>query len=214
MTTPVSQGRPADPLAALPEVIERLRPAVRRLLYRERIPAWDGDDLLQRAVAAGLRRWPTIADKEQWLYGTVRWMCLIYWRRRRQDRLVTLDARFLRVAAPAEEQQEQLLDLRIQYARLPRPERRLLYLRFQLGMTLAEVARELRMSVSSVLRRQQAALERLHLLLLPDRCTPRGQRCRNHPAAAPARESSFALVPGTRGRGTEKTPIGYPKEGA
>jgi RNA polymerase sigma factor (sigma-70 family) len=214
MATPVGQDPPADPLAGLPEVIERLRPAVRRLLYRERIPAWDGDDLFQRAVAAGLRRWSTITDKEQWLYETVRWMCLIYWRRRRQDRVVTLDTRFVRAAAPAEEQRELLLDLRIQCARLPRPERRLLYLRFQLGMTLAEVAGELRMSVSSVLRHQQAALERLHLLLLPDRCTPGGQRCRNHPAAAPARASSFAFVPGPRGRRTEKTAIGYPKEGA
>jgi hypothetical protein len=56
-------GDNQEPFRALPELIERLRPALRRLFCRQGIPAWDGEDLIQQGVAAALRRWPTIAHR-------------------------------------------------------------------------------------------------------------------------------------------------------
>src|SRR6202158_4652232 len=132
----------SDPFASLPELIERLLPAVRRLFYRQQMPAWDGEDLMQEALAAALRRWTTIDDKEGWLYGTVRRMCTVYWRERRRRRWVALDASVVdprRTLVEGQERRDRLLDVDRECAKLPRHLRRLMYLRYGLGLGLAEI---------------------------------------------------------------------------
>jgi DNA-directed RNA polymerase specialized sigma24 family protein len=110
-----------EPFRALPELIERLRPGLRRLFCRQGIPAWDGEDLIQQGVAAALRRWPTIAHRETWLLGTVRCMCIVYWRERRRCRLVPIDVSAADLQGASSERQQRrdrLLDLGLQCARL------------------------------------------------------------------------------------------------
>ncbi len=156
-----------DPAAALSEVLPRLLPKVRRLFFRRRIPPWDGDDLVQQALTAAWRRWPSVAHKEAWLYGTIKNMCIVYWRRRRGRRA---DYRPNAVDLGRDQIERQrrrdlLLDIEIQSAKLPRRQRRLLFMRYRLGMTLAEVATEMAICRSYVLRQEQAALGRLRRLV-------------------------------------------------
>ena len=157
-----------DPASALSEVLARLLPAVRRLLFRQRIPPWDREDLVQRALTAACRRWPSVAHKEAWLYGTIKNMCIVYWRRRRGPRAAyrpnAVD--LARDQVESQRRRDLLLDIEIQSAKLSRRHRRLLFMRYGLGMTLAEIGTEMAICRSYVLRQEQAALERLRHLVL------------------------------------------------
>ncbi|HEV3459865.1 MAG TPA: sigma-70 family RNA polymerase sigma factor [Thermoanaerobaculia bacterium] len=158
-----------EPSCALPELIERLRPALGRLFRREGIPASDGEDLIQQAAAAALRRWPTIAHGEAWLYGTVRCMCIVYWRERRGCRLVPMEvsAANPRCASSEREQRQRrdrLLDLGLRCAKLPLSQRQVMFLRYRLGMSLAETAAATGTCVSTILRQERRALESLQRL--------------------------------------------------
>jgi RNA polymerase sigma factor (sigma-70 family) len=158
-------------------LIERLRPALRRLFCRQRIPAWDGEDLIHQGVAAALRRWPTITHKEAWLYGTIRCMCIVYWRGRRRCRLVAIDASvagLLDVGSERQQRHDRLLDLALRCANLPPDQRQVMFLRYRLGMSLAEIAAEMRTCVSTVLRQERRALERLQLLFAGARANADG----------------------------------------
>ena len=157
-----------DPSSALSEILARLLPRVRRLLFRQRIPPWDGDDLVQQALTAAWRRRASVAHKEAWLYGTIKNMCIVYWRRRRGRR-----ANYRPNAADLGRDQVErrrrldlLLDIEIQSAKLSRRQQRLLFMRYGLGMTLAEIATEMAICRSHVLRQEQVALERLRHLVL------------------------------------------------
>jgi DNA-directed RNA polymerase specialized sigma24 family protein len=130
-----------DPFAALPQIIERLRPALARLLRRQRIPAWDAEDLVQKALAAAVRRWPIISDKQGWLYGTVRRLCIVYWRERQKDRQVATDPRLLDlregVVIARQDRRDLLVDLDVLCAELPSRQRWVVSLRYGLGMGFA-----------------------------------------------------------------------------
>jgi RNA polymerase sigma factor (sigma-70 family) len=157
-----------DPAFALSEVLPRLLPRVRRLFFRQRIPPWDGDDLIQKALTAAWRRWPSVAHMEAWLYGTIKKMCIVYWRRRPGPRAAyRLNAVGVgRDQVERQRRRDLLLDIDIQSAKLPRRQRRLLFMRYRLGMTLAEVATEMAICRSHVLRQEQAALGRLRRLMV------------------------------------------------
>jgi len=188
----------SDPFAALPELIERLLPAVRRLFYRQQIPAWDGEDLMQEALAAALRRWTTIDDKEGWLYGTVRRMCTVYWRERRRRRWVALDASVVdsrRTLVEGQERRDRLLDVDRECAKLPRHLRRLMYLRYGLGLGLAEIGSEMGTCKSHVCRQEQRVVERLQGLLAAGLQRPTRCGCRRRP---PARKDATPLSPNAR----------------
>jgi RNA polymerase sigma factor (sigma-70 family) len=158
-----------DPFAALPQIIERLRPALARLLRRQRIPAWDAEDLVQKALTAAVRRWPTISDKQGWLYGTVRRLCIVYWRERQKDRLVATDPRLLDlregVVIARQDRRDLLVDLDVLCPELPSRQRWVVFLRYGLGMGFAEAAGELGICVSTVWRDERQALERLRKLV-------------------------------------------------
>lgn len=143
---------------------ERLRPALTAYLRRQRIPSWDAEDLIQRALAAAVRRGAGIADQESWIHGTVRWMSVVYWRDRRRAPAFVADPDWLedpKTAGAVIERRDLLLDLDLACRHLPRRQRRVLYLRYRLGMTLIEVARLLGGSAAGVLKLERRAIARL-----------------------------------------------------
>jgi len=157
-----------DPASALSKVLARLLPAVRRLLFRQRIPPWDGEDLIQQALTAAWCRWASVAHKEAWLYATIKNMCIVYWRRRRGPRAAyrpnAMDLGRDRVER--QRRRDLFLDIEIQSAKLSRRHRRLLFMRYRLGMTLAEIGTEMAICRSHALRQEQVALERLRRFVL------------------------------------------------
>jgi RNA polymerase sigma factor (sigma-70 family) len=186
---------PPDPYGDLPVLVQRVRPALARILHGQRVPPWDADDLIQQALLAAIRRWPTIVDRERWLHGTLHWMCVVYWRRRLGAPLVATDPAWLEeLPAPALPlaRRDQRLDLALAWRGLPRHESRLLYLRYRLGMTLTEAAAALDSCVSTVLRRERRAIARLQALARtgpsPAAGAPAGARHQLRPArpSAPA----------------------------
>jgi RNA polymerase sigma factor (sigma-70 family) len=79
-----------------------LEKAGRVYLRRYRLPPEDADDILQQTLLIYLYKHEEIYNPEAWLRGTLRKRCLLYWRRRRKNLLMLVDASILeQVAAPA-----------------------------------------------------------------------------------------------------------------
>ncbi|HEY0782152.1 MAG TPA: sigma-70 family RNA polymerase sigma factor [Thermoanaerobaculia bacterium] len=144
-----AQATDAESLVA---VLESTRPYLRRLLARYGIPRFDWEDLLQDAFVAMLVKGDEIRDTRRWLIGTIRFLCYGYRRRPIQKRVARVDPDMLEDLAPprppAQERQELFLDIASLAAVLPVRQRRLLNLRYGLGMTNDEVARSIGCSVS------------------------------------------------------------------
>jgi RNA polymerase sigma factor (sigma-70 family) len=105
-----------------------------------------------------------IAYKERWLQGTVRWMCVVYWRRQRSGPLVVANSAWLEDfegAGAGLERREEQLALTLACTQLPYRERQVVHLRYRLGMTLAEAGRVLGCWKTSVLRDERRAIARL-----------------------------------------------------
>ncbi|HEY4588533.1 MAG TPA: sigma factor, partial [Thermoanaerobaculia bacterium] len=63
-----------DPLPPVPpddqtllELLEAIRPRLRRLLRSYDIPPEDAEDLVQESILEALRKWDTIRQKDVWL---------------------------------------------------------------------------------------------------------------------------------------------------
>lgn len=151
-----------EPLDVL---LHRLRPRLKQVLGRYRIPASDAEDLVQEALVSTITKWESIEDPEAWLLVTLRNRCVVYWRKRRNSLYNAVDTAILElvsepVAAP-QERAELLWDLTTLLEELPERCRRLLRLRYGLGLDSSEVAVEMGYhpsSVRKVARRCMAAL--------------------------------------------------------
>ena len=185
-----------DPSSALSEVLARLLPRARRLLVRQRIPPWDADDLVQQALTAAWRRGASVVHQEAWLYGTIKNMCIVYWRRRRGRRAADRPnpADLGKDQVERQRRLDLLLDIEIQSAKLSRRQRQLLFMRYGLGMTLAEIATEMATCRSHVLRQEQVALKRLRRLVLGASAADR------HRGERETRRLPDSLSPATRHR--------------
>jgi RNA polymerase sigma factor (sigma-70 family) len=150
---------------SLDELLRRLRPRLKQVLSRYRVPAHDAEDLIQEALISTIQKWDTIQDPEAWLLVTLRNRCVVYWRKRRNSLYNSVDTAILEllsepVAAP-QERQELLWDLNQLLDELPERCRKLLQLRYGLGYDSAEVAEQMGYhpsSVRKVARRCMAAL--------------------------------------------------------
>jgi RNA polymerase sigma factor (sigma-70 family) len=136
-------GSAPDP-ALLEEVFSRIRPRLKQMLAYQNIPAEEAEDLLQEALLAALYKWSTIRDLERWLMGALRNRCLLYWRSQRMKLFQAVDPdslEHLGEPQPAEqERQEMLIDLERVAAGFSPYHRKILRLRFGLGLSVAEVA--------------------------------------------------------------------------
>jgi RNA polymerase sigma factor (sigma-70 family) len=157
--------KPPSPRESLDELLRRLRPRLKQVLGRYRIPVHDAEDLVQEALISTIQKWDVIQDPEAWLLVTLRNRCVVYWRKRRNNLYNSVDTAILEllsepVAAP-QERSELLWDLNNLLEELPPRCRKLLRLRYGLGFDSTEVAERMGYhpsSVRKVARRCMAAL--------------------------------------------------------
>jgi len=150
---------------SLDQLLRRLRPRLKQVLGRYRVPAHDAEDLVQEALISTIQKWDVIQDPEAWLLVTLRNRCVVYWRKRRNSLYNSVDSAILEllsepVAAP-QERSELLWDLNNLLEELPPRCRKLLRLRYGLGYDSGEVAERMGYhpsSVRKVARRCMAAL--------------------------------------------------------
>ena len=151
----------------LEEFLDRMRPRLKALFARHRIPVQDTEDILQHALLQLIYQWVNIRDREAWLIGTLRKTCLLYWRRRRRALYEAVDSAVLEwiggVDPPVQEQSDLRRDIEVVLAKLPERCRLLLKLRYGFGLEPSELAVQTgysRSSISKVSLRCLAALGR------------------------------------------------------
>lgn len=76
---------PPSESLSLVEVLERVGPRLRRILFRYRIPARDADDLLQETFIVLVSKQESVRNPDAWLQATLSNRCVLYWRRRRSQ---------------------------------------------------------------------------------------------------------------------------------
>jgi RNA polymerase sigma factor (sigma-70 family) len=140
--------------ASIDELIEAVRPKVRRVFAQYRIPHQDAEDLMQEALIVTFKRWADIYFKEGWLLVTLRHKCSIYWREKRTGRVQAVDPSFLESlsepVSPEQERAEMLWDLDRLFDCLEERHSALLSLRYLFGYSTAQCAEILGYNVSSV----------------------------------------------------------------
>jgi len=142
-----------DPVA-FGELIERMRPRLRGVLARFRVPPQDAEDVLQEVFLVAYSKWGTVATREYWLLGVLRLKCALYWRRRRTDRLQGVESDLLEALspplAPSQESAEWRWDVERLMGGLDERHRAALWLRFGEGLSSQEIADRLGYSPAGV----------------------------------------------------------------
>jgi RNA polymerase sigma factor (sigma-70 family) len=156
--------------SSLEGFLKQVRPRLKSVFTRYRIPAQDTEDILQQALMALVYRGEGVRDPEAWLLGTVRNKCLLYWREHRRKLYESVDAAVLEAVAepvgPDQERSHLRHDLAQALERLPERCRSLLWMRYRQELDPPELAEKMGYSPSSigkVTTRCLAALTR-HLL--------------------------------------------------
>lgn len=160
----LDQPRTGDTLEMF---LTRVRPRIRVLFLRYRIPLQDTEDILQQALLALLYHRDSIRDPEAWLVGTLRNKCLLYWRDQRRKLYDAVDAAVLEFVAepqvPDQEGEDLRRDLTNAIEQLPKRCRSILSLRYRHGYDPSEMAVFLgysQGSISKMTNRCLAALTR------------------------------------------------------
>jgi len=170
MAVPPPRALPAEPIGSL---LQRLRPSFQRIFSTYRVPAHETEDIAQFALLRFLSRSEEIRDPEAWLVGTVRNQCIIYWRKRlKRDELLAAEPPPLAAPAAGQLRVEARADLEKCLRDLAPSERRLLRLRYVLGLTTAATAARLGYGVNRTWRTQQRLLARLAMSLREGRRRP------------------------------------------
>lgn len=156
---------PASSEEPLEAVLERLRPRLSRVLGLYRIPGQDAEDVLQDALFVALEKWETVRQKDLWLLGTVRYKCILYWKRRKARREEAMEAPVLESLAepqrPPQERLELLQQIEIMTGFLEDHHREALWLRYGLGFKTAEVAEHMGYGHSNMRKLLGRSLARL-----------------------------------------------------
>jgi RNA polymerase sigma factor (sigma-70 family) len=167
MDSPIS---PQSEEPALREILERIQPKLKRILFRHRIPAQDADDLLQETLLIMVSKAGSIRNPEAWILATLTNRCIIYWRRQRSRLWDQVDTAILELLAdaeaPSQEREELRYDLDAILSELPDRCRSLLRLRYGFGCTAAEMAERLGYCKSSIRKVTQRCLAALTQRLL------------------------------------------------
>jgi len=153
--------------SSLEGFLKQVRPRLRAVFARYRIPSQDTEDILQQALMALVYRVESVRDPEAWLLGTVRNKCLLYLREQRRLLYESVDATVLEAVAepvgPDQEKTHLQHDLAQVLERLPERCRSLLWMRYRQGYDPPELAERLGYSpasISKVTTRCLAALTR------------------------------------------------------
>jgi RNA polymerase sigma factor (sigma-70 family) len=168
MESPISPQ--SEEPVALAEILERIEPKLKRILFRHRIPAQDADDLLQETLLILVSKAGSIRNPEAWILATLANRCIIYWRRYRSRLWDQVDTAILElladVEAPTQEKEELRYDLETFLAELPERCQSLLRLRYGFGCSAAETAEQLGYRKSSIRKVTQRCLATLTQRLL------------------------------------------------
>ncbi len=163
MTSPFEQ-LPEDRLG---DVVRRVKPRLKTLLARYRIPPEETEDLLQTTFLQLVHQWDHIRDYDAWVIGTLKRQCLMYWRSQRRRLYSAVDSALLEMlsptVAPEQERAGLLQDLQVLIDRLPERCRTLLKLRFRMGYEPGEAAEQMGysgQSIGKITTRCLAALNR------------------------------------------------------
>lgn len=142
-----------------------LRPKMERILWHYRIPPQDAEDLVQEILTSFVRRFDNVQNSEAWLVSALKYQCLLYWRRRRKRLYQAVDSALLDALAEPQpspaQRYDQAHDLANLLPKIPPRCRKVLELRYGLGMTPKELASKLgyqHSSISNIVRRCLAAL--------------------------------------------------------
>ncbi|HEY2294471.1 MAG TPA: sigma-70 family RNA polymerase sigma factor [Thermoanaerobaculia bacterium] len=140
--------------SSLEGFLKQVRPRLKGVFTRYRIPPQDTEDILQQALMALVYRREGVRDPEAWLLGTVRNKCLLYWREQRRRLYESVDAAVLEAVAepvgPDQERSHLRHDLAQVLERLPERCRSLLWMRYRQGYDPPELAERLGYSPSSI----------------------------------------------------------------
>lgn len=167
--SPVPPSDPAE--EPLEVVLARLRPRLSRVLGLFRIPCQDAEDVLQDALFVALEKWDTVRQKDLWLLGTVRYKCILYWKRQRARREEAMEAPVLESLAepqpPPQDRLELLQQIEIMTGFLEDHHREALWLRYAMGLKTAEVAERMGYCPASMRKLLGRSLARLQRRLDP-----------------------------------------------
>lgn len=158
---------PTSEATTFEDFLKVVEPRLKKLLSLYNIPSEDAEDLLQQALLALLYQWERVRDPENWLFGTLRRNCLMYWRKHKRQIYYAVDSVLLELLsapiAPSQDRADLICDLESLIDRLPRRCRSVLRLRFRLGYEPSEVAQMLGYrdsSIGKITTRCMAALSR------------------------------------------------------
>src|SRR3979411_1670798 len=151
-------------------LLKNSRPRLERVLRNFEITPEDAEDILQDAQLTLLYKWDKIRSPENWLVGTVKKKCIMYWRKRRGSLCEAVDTAILDLIsppqAPAQEKTELTYDLNRVLSRLSTRCRSLLRLRYGLGYGPTEVAGQVGYPTSSIRQVPNRCLAALKVQLL------------------------------------------------
>lgn len=137
-----------------PGLLKRARPRLQALLTVFGVAPQDCEDVLQEVFLALWRKRFQVENHEAWLLRALQVECLRYLRRKGRRRDDAVDEPTLEfLAGPdgfSEAGFDLRQDLRMLIGRLPARHQALLYLRYELGLTPEETARQLGYQVSSL----------------------------------------------------------------
>jgi RNA polymerase sigma factor (sigma-70 family) len=157
------------PGRGLDAAIASAQPKVERILANARIPVEDAEDLLHDAFVQLFANQDVIDDPEAWLVATVKWATQGYWRLRRRRVIEQLDLAITEQLAveggPCAERMGLSCDLERQLRELPNRCRRILAMRYRLGMEPCELASELGYRAESVRKVTKRCLHSLAVRL-------------------------------------------------
>lgn len=151
--------------------LQSVRPKLRTVFARYRVPPQDTEDILQQALLALVYHWSGVRDPEAWLVGTIRNKCMVYWRDRRRKLYDSVDASVLewiaKPEAPSQERADLWQDLETVVARLPERCRSILWMRYRLGYESHEIAERLGYSPNSISKVTTRCLSALTREMMP-----------------------------------------------
>jgi RNA polymerase sigma factor (sigma-70 family) len=161
----MSATESSDPAEGILALLEQLRPRLRRILAKYRVPPIEAEDILQEAVLATLAKWNEIHSKEGWLLITVRNRSAAYRQQQQKNRLQAMDPQFLenlsKPMPPVQEREVLQSDVEPLLRILRSREQQVLLLRYGLEMTPDEIAARVGYQASSIRKIAYRSLKRV-----------------------------------------------------
>ena len=141
--------------------VERRRNQWIRMAYRILRDQYEAEDVVQETLMAVLRQQGNIRRLDAYMFRAVDWNAVK--RRARRRKNVSLDT----VPEARDENRLDPLELEQAVAGLPPAQQTIIRLRFYMGLTFAEIGKNLSISMNTAASRCRYALERMRRVLRP-----------------------------------------------